>query len=662
MLPRLPTRVLLAACALALGLGCGDAAAPGRVVVLGLDGMDPEAVDLLLSEDRLPNFARLRQHGAYGRLRSSKPLLSPILWTTIATGRSPLDHGITHFVAENEKTGEELPVTSQMRRVKAVWNILSEAGRDVAVVGWWATWPAEKVRGAMVSDHVGYHFLFEAGLEGSRDSVGIVHPPALEAEIAPMVRRPGDVTAAEAARFVDVPAEEFERAFDFQDDLGHFRWALATASSYRDIGLHLWRTRRPDLLLLYVEGTDSTSHLFGHLFRQPALSGHLGEQQRRYGRAVEEIYLYADEIVGDVLDALDPDTTLLVLSDHGFQLGLAHEDPSRAKDLRRVSERFHREEGILYLYGNRVRAGRRIDEPTLLDVTPTVLALTGLSPAQDMPGRVLREALDLPDELAFATRTLASYETGERGTETAGTAGATDTAVDPQILEHLGALGYLDASSPKGDRNLAALQFEAGRYEEAAAAYARLVEAQPDDAGLRASYAGALGALGRYQESLVQIDRAIALDPANAEAHHNRGVLLERRGEPDRAVASYRDALRFLPDYAPARSALARLGAKAPGEEDRPDNQRLAAAIIARAQEAALRGDYATALERLDEAERLAPRFASVPHYRSNVAFLMGDAEAARAALERAIELEPDNPLFRVNLQRLSETEPAPEP
>ena len=76
---------------------------------------DPETMDLLLSEGKLPNLARLRKEGAYGKLLSSKPMLSPILWTTIATGKPPADHGIGHFVAVNEKTGEQLPVTSQMR-------------------------------------------------------------------------------------------------------------------------------------------------------------------------------------------------------------------------------------------------------------------------------------------------------------------------------------------------------------------------------------------------------------------------------------------------------------------------------------------------------------------------------------------------------------------
>jgi tetratricopeptide (TPR) repeat protein len=635
--------------------GCGGSSSPGRVIVLGLDGVDPEVVDLLLSEGQLPSFARLRQHGAYGRLESAKPMLSPILWTTIATGKTPLEHGISHFVALNEKTGEQLPVTSQMRRVKAAWNILSDAGREIGVVGWWATWPAESVRGAVVSDHTCYHFLFDAGAGGSRDPVGVIHPPELAAELAPLVRRPGDLTRDDLARFVDVPPEDLARPFDFQDDLSHFRWALATAQSYRAIGLRLWDDLDPDVLFVYVEGVDSTSHLFGHLFRRDDLSGPLAAQQARYGRAAEEMYRYADEIVGAYLDALDGDTTLVVLSDHGFELGALHDDPSRARDLRRVSERFHRIEGILYLYGSRVRAGRRIERPTLLDVAPTVLALAGVPPAADMPGRVLADALDLPPALAATPRSIASYETGETGSRAAD-AGA-GSSVDPEILEHLRALGYLETSSPKGERNLAALHFEKGEYAEAARMYEALVGEKPDDASLHASLAGALGALGRLDESLTALDRAIALDPANPEAYHNRGVIHEKRGDAAAAAGDYEIALRYAPDYEPSQRALVRLRGFAAGGEPKSANEKLAAAIAERAHEAALRGDYAGAMKQLDEAERIAPDFARVFHYRSNVAYLMGDRAGAVAALRRAIELEPGNPLYPTNLERLEKPE-----
>src|SRR5437667_5089809 len=159
--------------------GCRSQSSAGRVVVLGFDGMDPQAVDLLMSEGKLPNFAKLRQDGAYGRLLSSKPLLSPVIWTTIATGKTPDQHHIGHFVAVNQTTGEQLPVTSRMRRVKALWNILSDTGRTVDVVGWWASWPAETVRGSIVSDHLGYHFLLEEGHSDAQSSMGVTYPPDL---------------------------------------------------------------------------------------------------------------------------------------------------------------------------------------------------------------------------------------------------------------------------------------------------------------------------------------------------------------------------------------------------------------------------------------------------------------------------------------------------
>lgn len=645
------TLVLLASLALACGGSGSD-----RVIVLGLDGMDPEIVDLLMSEGKLPNFARLRQQGAYGRLRSSEPMFSPILWTTIATGKPPLEHGISDFVAVNEKTGQNLPATSQMRQVKSIWNLLSDVGREVAVVGWWATWPAEAVNGTIVSDHTCYHFLFPDEERGARDAVGVMHPPGLESRLGALIRRPGDVTRVEAARFVDVPAEEFTRPFAFDDDVSHFKWALATAETYRAIGLRLWHEQSPDLLMVYIEGVDSTSHLFGHLFRQASLAGHLGEQQKRFGRAVEEMYVYADEIVGDYLEAMDERTTLVVLSDHGFELGALHDDPSKARDLRRVSARFHRIEGILYLYGNRVRAGRRLEQPTLLDVTPTLLALSGLPPAQDMPGRVLSEAIDLPPELpdgrSGAERRVATYETGERGLGTV--AADSDATVDPRILERLRSLGYLDTTAPKGDRNLAAMHFSAGEYEKAVALYSELVEKEPEDGELRASLAGALGALGRLDESLEQLDRALELEPANPGAYHNRGMVFEIRGDARAAVREYRRALSFEPDNRPAREALLRLaGPGALGNEAGTAERKLAAALAERAHEAALRGEYERAMAKLDEAESIAPDFARVHHYRSNVAYLMGDRARAIAALRRAVELEPGNPLFRTNLERL---------
>ena len=602
----------------------------------------------MMSEGKLPNFAKLRQNGAYGRLISSRPILSPIIWTTIATGVPPGVHNIGHFVARNEKTGEDIPVTSQMRRAKALWNIFSERDRSIATVGWWATWPAESVNGTIVSDHTCYHFLFDEGQEQHADTVGVVFPQQRTEEILSMVRRPADLRYDEVRLFADVTESEFARPFAFDDGIGHFKWALATAESYTDIGLHLWKSDQPDLLMVYIEGVDSSSHLFGHLFRQESLKGELAEQQQRFGKTVERMYELADRIVGRYLELVDDETTLTVLSDHGFQLGALHDDPSQTRDMRRVSERYHRIEGILYLYGRGVKNYARINQPRLLDITPTLLALNGLPVATDMPGRVLTEAL--LEETEYTT--VASYNDG-----TPNTADETAVApVDPAIVEHLRSLGYLDTTSQSADRNLAAIAFEEGRYEDAVREFNRLLETTSgkNRGALFASLAGALGALERYDEALQALNEAKALSPLNPEIYHNRGVIHERKGDTKSAVSAYREALRYSPEYEPSTQALVRLTGSAlrPAQSADPDEGK-ALTLAGQAAASAQRGDYERADTLLAEAEALAPDYAVVYQYKSNVAYLKNDLAEALGALERAVELEPDNMLFKQNLEYL---------
>ena len=650
---------LLALCPLLLGAG-SVAEKAGRVIVLGIDSLDPEVISLLSSEGKLPNLTRLARDGSFGRLRSSRPILSPIIWTTIATGKDPTEHGIGDFTAINQKTGDRLPVTSQMRQVKALWNILSGAGKSVGIVGWWATWPAESVDGVLVSDHTCYHFLFEAAAAGApeEEGLGLVHPPERVEEFQALVRRPDSVQPAEIERFVSVPAEEFDRPFAFEDDLSHFKWAWATAESYRKIGLRIWKQDRPDLLMVYIEGVDSSSHLFGHLFRVSELGGEMAAQQQRFGKTVEAMYEYADELIGQYMAVLGPEDTLMVVSDHGFELGALPMDPSKTRDMRRVSAASHRIDGVIYLYGKGVVPGSRIQGATLVDVTPTILALEGIAPAKDMPGRVLGEAL----RAAVPERTRETFETSAAQADANKTPGS---SVDPAILARLEALGYLETKSPRGKKNLAAVSFEEGNFEASVEAYREQLEKTPNDPGVHTSLAGVLGSLERYDEALVHLGEALRLDPISPMAYHNRAVIYERRGNQEKAIAEYRKALRYGSGYGPSRQALIRLTGSADLGVARTEEDQAAAQLAQRASLAARKGRYEEAMGLLDRAERVAPNFAMVYQYRANVAFLMGNRSLAEAALERAVALEPDNPLFQRNLKAVRPAgvrSPAPGP
>jgi len=640
--------LLLALCVLCLSVTLAscrmETAHRGRVIVLALDGVDPHAVDLLMSEGKLPNFAKMKTDGAYAPLLSQVPLLSPVVWTTVATGKTPDEHRIGHFVAINPKTSEQLPVTSQMRKSLALWNILSNEGRKVAVTGWWATWPAETVNGAVVSDHVAYHFLFDQGLEAKEDKPGLTYPPELKSEIAPLIVKPSDIDYDTVSGYLDIDRAELDKPFDFKDPVAHFRWALAASESYKNIGLHLWKTENPDDLFVYIEGVDSTSHLFGHVFRNEALAGELAEQKARYGRAVEQMYIHADEIVGEFIAAMDADTTLVVLSDHGFELGAVLDDPSMSRDFRRVSERYHRLRGILYMYGRDVVRGS-INDPSILDIAPTILALNGVPAAADMTGRILQASLETP-----APERVPTYE---KGTKTAETENAPEQSnVDKEVLEKLKSLGYLGTTSPTGDVSLAMVLFEQKRYDEAAAAFEKLIEEKPDEPGLRVSYAGVLGELSRYDEAIAQLDIAIKIAPLYPQAYHNRGVAWERKGDIAAAIEDYRRAVKYG-NFDLSRQALVRLGVSPRSEVLDSESKERAASLADEAAVAAKRGDYAGALHLLDEAEKLAPDLILIQQYRSNVSYLAGDLDGSIRALERGLELEPDNVLFKQNLQTL---------
>lgn len=630
---------------LVLALACGPFAAcrwrprePSRIMLVAIDSLDPDIVDQLVGEEALPNLARLRREGAFGRLRSREPLVSPVVWTTIATGKT--DHGIESFVSDDDPP---VPVNRLMRKPKAVWNILSDAGRGVAVVGWWATWPAESVRGSIVSDRLCYHYLQRAGFDPTPVE-GLTSPEDLAREIAPFVRRPGSVSLEEARPFVNVDERSFELPFDFRDPLEHFKWAYATSESYRRIGLELWKGQRPELLMVYLEGLDTVSHLFGHLFRAPRPPGELPEAQRRYAGTVEEMYRYADRIVGEYLAAMDERTTLVVVSDHGFSLGPIGPTDEASPGGRRVGARNHRLEGALLLYGRGVHRGVRLEQASILDVTPTLLALAGLAPARDMPGRPLAEALSFepPDAVP-------SYETGGPGATPAPAVKA--EAIDPEMLEHLRALGYIDAktssaASPRPE-NLDALRAE--------------VERQPDDPKALTRLAEAYLDARRPEEARAAARRAAAHDPLYAPSHHVLAAVHEERGERDLALREYRDALRCNPRYEPSRRAYERLTGSADPFAPRSVAEKRAVELAARASRAAAVFDYRAALRHLEEAERLSPRYPVIYQYRSNVHYLMGDRRAAIAALRRGLAVLPEDILFKENLRRLLEDRDGPE-
>ncbi len=124
-----------------------------KVLLIGWDAADWLMIRPLIDQGLMPTLASLIDDGVSGNLATIRPILSPMLWNSIATGKRADKHGIGGFAEPTPDGSGIRPVTSTSRKTKAIWNILSQNGLNSNVVGWFASHPAEPIRGAVVTDY-----------------------------------------------------------------------------------------------------------------------------------------------------------------------------------------------------------------------------------------------------------------------------------------------------------------------------------------------------------------------------------------------------------------------------------------------------------------------------------------------------------------------------
>src|SRR5215468_8670644 len=110
-----------------------------RTVIFGVDGLTFRVLHPLIGRGELPNFEKLAQEGCEAILESKYPPLTPPAWTSLSTGLKPARHGIYDFWTYDDDQREpgkprRAHVLTQRRAGKAIWNILSEYGKQVLVV------------------------------------------------------------------------------------------------------------------------------------------------------------------------------------------------------------------------------------------------------------------------------------------------------------------------------------------------------------------------------------------------------------------------------------------------------------------------------------------------------------------------------------------------
>jgi tetratricopeptide (TPR) repeat protein len=533
----------------------GRSPAPRRLVIVGVDGGDWLNLKPLIDDGRLPNFARLVREGATGPLRSEEPMLSPLLWTTMATGRYPEDHGVLNFTVVDPQTGARVPISRLYRRVDAFWNMLSRYDRRVDVVGWLATDPAEAINGVMVTDKFGYVAYAPTASRGdtTRAAAASVHPRERAGELAGMVVHADAITDDQVGRFVQVPQGELSKhrgSFDPKDPVNNLIHLYASTLTFRNIATHLLEKDLPDVIAVYFEWVDAMSHLF-MLHASPRMPGVPQNEYDRYQNAIEQAYVAQDEILGEIMSKLDERTVLMVISDHGFKSG-----ESRLKNRPEIwagnAALWHRLDGIVAFFGAGVKRGAKIEGASILDVAPTILALQGLPRAGDMPGKPIASAFEDAVVATFSNEAVATLD----GPREEAHSDASSSSADAETMKKLEALGYLAPDNADAHNNLGQRYQERGEFEKAIAAYKEAIAMRPNFHGAYNNLAVCYGKLKRYDEAEAALRKCIALKPDDFYAMNNLAVMLIETQRIDEGIRLAEQAVKTEPAYANGRVTL----------------------------------------------------------------------------------------------------------
>ncbi len=425
----------------------------GRVLLVGIDGLEWNVVLDMLEAGRMPALASILEHGAYGQLEVDKPTLSPILWTSIATGVRPVRHGIRGFLRAGKEPQAERLHTSTDRRAKALWNIATEAGVPSWIIGWWLTFPVEPITGVMVAQvntatpqmrRAGEGVWKGALVPGIR---GQVHPAELETMVLAhvvAVERELDETLRSVfgdagSRAGGVVARYFEQS----------RWAVRADAIYRRVALALYDSRpAAAITAVYFGGADVVGHRFWRYlepdkYREPPAA----DEIERFADVIPAYYAYLDGIVAELVGRAPRDTNVVVVSDHGMQAvnrrARYHEETLSGGHLG-APPAFFAAAGPAIRRSEGGRPRTRADVPTLgsiYDVAPTILALVGLPIPEDLDGRVLREVVTAEHLEAHPIRHAG------RATPPGWRPRSVDATAAPdsvERIEQLRSLGYLD--------------------------------------------------------------------------------------------------------------------------------------------------------------------------------------------------------------------------
>ncbi len=258
---------------------------PKRFIVVGLDGADWKIINFLMKKGKLPALKNIKESNSFGKLKSTIPTSSPPAWTSFLTGNGPGKHGVYDFLKITKEYKKDL-TTSKDRKCPCVWNYMED--KKVISINVPLTYPPEKLNGIMIS-----------GLPAPENNSNYCYPKEIHEELKKNLNS-----------FKIQPeiyySENNEEAF-IKDQ--YRCW-----DNTEKIFYYLKENKEWDLIICVFHVLDELSHeLWGYIDKK-----HPKYKKNEFGKYLFKFYEKADSFISKIIDEMDEDTTLFVLSDHGF--------------------------------------------------------------------------------------------------------------------------------------------------------------------------------------------------------------------------------------------------------------------------------------------------------------------------------------------------------
>jgi Flp pilus assembly protein TadD len=603
------------------------------VVFLGLDGADWTLLDGYMSRGVMPALRRLVEEGSSGTLETIHPALSPLIWTTMVTGVQPLEHGVLDFLRINPVSKQREPITSDERKVPAVWNMATNAGKRVGTLGFWATYPAEAVNGLLVSDRL-FTFLYSE----SEPPPGVVNPHDRDAWARDTLKRvEAEVSYPQLREYLPwLTQAEYDQAAaeknPYANPVAALRRVLVETRVYDTLAREWFSREKPDLLLVYFQGTDTIGHVFAPYAppRQPSIAQ---ADFDKYSLVAERYFAAMDGIIGQYHRLVEASGGVLVLgSDHGFKWSEGR-PTTLSSFANATAAKWHTDHGVYLMWGSGVKPSPgHAGKAGVAQICATLLALGGIPPAAGVAGPPLPGA---PVSQAAPVDYRAAYTPAA---VQAGPSSAAQSKVDQETVEKLRALGYIGAAGNGGQ------------------AIGTRTGGSFNNEGLL------LKAQGKAQEAMDAFESALTVDPNLASAAWNLSDLLfAQQKSPDQSdallVRAYANGLpegtRFLIGRA--------IGYQRAGRIDR-SLKLLTDAAAAKSDEPevwAFRGRYrvetgdcAGAIADFERSIRLDAANAGVYASLGLAHVCAGNTAAANESFKRSLALDPNQPQVRDMLRK----------